>query len=63
MGGEALWQNPAYIAPAKVRSKKYATFAKKREEKVVAKAYNEEILKEGKDPESYLQDAFDSEPS
>ena len=26
MGGEALWQNPAYVAPAKLRSKKYDAF-------------------------------------
>ena len=26
MGGEALWQNSQYIAPAKLRSKKYDNF-------------------------------------
>ena len=31
MGGSALWQNSKYIAPSKLRGKKYATFAKKRE--------------------------------
>jgi len=54
MGGEALWQNSAYIAPAKIRSKKYASFARKRDEKMIAKEYHEEVIKEGKDPESYL---------
>jgi len=44
-----------------MRSKKYNTFAKKREEKSIAKEYKEEVLAEGKDPESYLQDAFDSD--
>ena len=63
MGGEALWQNPAYIAPAKQRSKKYASFAKKRDEKEIAKEYRVDTLAEGKDPESYLMDAFDSDNS
>ena len=59
MGGEALWQNPNYIAPSKIRSKKYATFAKKRDLKEKQKLYKNRILEEGKDPNSYLQGAFD----
>ena len=33
MGGEALWQNEKYIAPAKLRGKRYDQFVKKRNEK------------------------------
>jgi len=33
MGGEALWQNEQFVAPAKLRSKKYETFQKKRNDK------------------------------
>jgi len=44
-----------------MRSKKYSSFAKKREEKLIAKEYKEEVIAEGKDPESYLMDAFDSD--
>ena len=33
MGGDALWQNGDYIGPVKLRSKKYAEFVKKREQK------------------------------
>ena len=65
MGGEALWQNAQYIAPSKMRSKKYDTFQKKRQIKEQRKEYKENLLEEGKDPNSYLEDAFqqDSEQS
>jgi ribosome biogenesis protein BRX1 len=33
MGGLPLWQNAEYIAPAKLRGKKYDIFKKKREGK------------------------------
>lgn len=61
IGGEALWQNSEYIAPAKIRSKRMDTFLKKREGKEKAKKYKDKILKEGKDPDGYLMDAFNSD--
>ena len=63
MGGEALWQNAAYIAPAKLRGKKYDSFVKKRLDKESRKAEKHDVLKKGKDPESYLLDAFGSDES
>ena len=39
LGGPALWQNHEYIAPTKIRSKKYEEFAKKRDNKLKAKEY------------------------
>jgi len=33
MGGEALWQNPEFIAPTKLRSKKFIEFSRKRDDK------------------------------
>ena len=59
MGGEALWQNPKYIAPAKMRSKKMATFKKKREGKDERKAEKAKIWNNGRDPNSYLDEAFE----
>jgi len=59
MGGEALWQNASYIAPAKLRSKKYDAFQKKREQKEFRKEYKQTVIEEGRDPNSYLMDAFD----
>lgn len=35
MGGDALWQNHLYVGPSKMRSKKYDTFLKKREGKLL----------------------------
>ena len=58
MGGETLWQNDKYIAPTKRRSKKYADFTRKREYKAERKEYKEKVMKEGKDPDSYLREAF-----
>ena len=60
IGGQALWQNPLYIAPAKIRGKKMDSFMKKRDYKEKRKEYKKEVIAEGKDPNGYLQDAFDS---
>lgn len=61
MGGEALWQNEKYIAPAKLRGKKYDQFVKKRNFKEKQKEYKKEVMKNGKEPDSYLLDAFGSQ--
>ena len=58
MGGEALWQNDKYVAPARLRSKKYESFQKKRHDKLLAKKYKEAIINEGEDPDAYLDQAF-----
>ena len=63
LGGKALWQNGSYIAPTKLRSKKFETFQKKRDRKEKAKAYKARVLEEGKDPDTYLQDAFGEDES
>ena len=55
MGGETLWQNAAYIAPSKRRSRRYADFHSKREEKAARKGRHEKIITEGRDPDSYLR--------
>jgi ribosome biogenesis protein BRX1 len=44
LSGEALWQNGEYIAPTKLRGKKYDSFQKKRDEKEFAKVYKKTIL-------------------
>lgn len=59
MGGPTLWQNSNYIAPSKMRSKKMATFKKKRDGKVVRKAERVKIWNKGRDPNSYLEEAFE----
>ena len=61
LGGDALWQSGTYITPSKLRSKKYESFQKKRDEKEAAKAYKQDILEQGKHPDAYLQDAFEDE--
>ena len=59
LGGEALWQNPEYIGPSKLRSKKYESFQKKRDEKELAKSYKNHIIRTGRNPDAYLGDAFE----
>ena len=60
IGGAALWQNANYIAPAKIRGKKYEAFQKKRNYKEKRKEYKQKVIAEGKDPNAYLgNDAFD----
>lgn len=44
-----------------MRSKRFESFQKKREGKEAAKEYKETVLAEGKDPDAYLDDAFDDE--
>lgn len=58
MGGETLWQNPAFITPTRSRSKKFSSFQKKRDYKEKQKAYKEKVMEEGRDPNSYLKEAF-----
>lgn len=58
MSGEALWQNSEYITPSKLRSRKYEQFVKRRDAKEGRKEYRKKIEKGGKDPDGYLQDAF-----
>ena len=48
MGGESLWQNKAYFTPAKIRSKKYNNFMKKREQKEQRKEQKKEIMEDTK---------------
>ena len=63
IGGEALWQNEKYIAPAKLRGKRYDSFVKKRDHKEKQKEYKKDVMKNGKEPDSYLLDAFGSQES
>ena len=63
LGGPALWQNHEYIAPTKLRSKRYEEFSKKRDKKLAQKDYYEQIRKDGKDPDAYLGNAFESSNS
>ena len=58
MGGEALWQNPNFITPSKLRSKKYEQFIKRRVQKEERKQYIDKVSKGGHGPDAYLQDAF-----
>jgi ribosome biogenesis protein BRX1 len=60
MSGDALWQSSTYITPAKLRSRKYDSFVKRREQKEVRKTYKEKTIRKGQDPDAYLQDAFES---
>ena len=45
MGGDALWQNKSYISPGKIRSKKFTSFAKKRDDKEERKHYLDKTWK------------------
>ena len=49
LGGEALWQNPAYITPAKKRGKGYARFTqlKQRDTMLMKKRDKKRLYKEG----------------
>jgi hypothetical protein len=59
MQGEALWQNPIYITPSKLRSKRYDQFVRRRDQKTERKQYKEKVFKKGQDPDGYLQEAFE----
>lgn len=58
MGGEALWQNPKYITPSKLRSRKFEQFVKRRDQKEDRKKFKSIATKGGHDPDAYLKDAF-----
>lgn len=47
MGGDPLYQNGSYIAPAKLRGKKYNEFVKRRDKKEDRKVYKKTMLKQG----------------
>lgn len=57
-GGKALWQNKDYITPNRLRSKNYQDYLSKRDDKADRKRERETLLKEGKDDDSYLSNAF-----
>jgi len=59
LGGRALWQNKAFIAPSKVRGKTLNSYLKKRDEKAKRKSQKKKLIKEGKDDDSYLSEAFE----
>lgn len=61
LGGEALWQSGDYIGPTKLRSKKFESFQKKRDEKELAKQYKSHIIETGRNPDAYLNEAFEDE--
>lgn len=63
LGGSALWQNKAFIAPSKARGKKMEDYLKKRDTKAIRKRDHKKMLKEGRDDDSYLSDAFEWEPN
>lgn len=47
MGGQALWQNPKFITPNKLRGKAMVSYLKKRDEKMNHKKDKKRLLKEG----------------
>lgn len=47
LGGEALWQNAAFITPSRVRSKKFGEYIKKRDEKADRKKAKIQLIEEG----------------
>jgi ribosome biogenesis protein BRX1 len=59
IGGAALWQNKAFIAPSKQRGKNFAEYLRKRDKKAIRKSEKKQLIKEGKDDDSYLSDAFE----
>ena len=59
LGGKALWQNKAFITPAKERGKQMLEYLKKRDQKAIRKRDVKNMIKEGKDDDSYLRDAFE----
>ena len=59
LGGEALWQNPAFITPQKMRGKAMNFFLKKRDLKMKDKNSKKKMLKEGQDGDGYIENAFE----
>lgn len=59
LGGKGLWQNKAFIAPSKARGKKMGQYLKKRDIKAERKSELKQLMKDGRDEDSYLSDAFE----
>lgn len=59
LGGEALWQNPSFITPQKMRSKIFGDYIRKRDEKAERKKTKQQLIKDGQDSDSYLDNAFE----
>lgn len=59
LGGRALWQNKAFIAPNKERGKAFNEYLRKRDKKAIRKSEKNKLIREGKDDDSYLSDAFE----
>ena len=59
LGGATLWQNKAYITPNRARSKGFNDYLSKRDEKAERKRGKTKLVKEGRDDDSYLSDAFE----
>lgn len=47
LGGEALWQNSAFITPQKMRSKNFGDYIRKRDEKRDRKQAKQQLIKDG----------------
>ena len=59
LGGEALWQNAKFITPQKMRSKGFGDYIRKRDEKADRKNAKKQLMKEGQDSDSYIDNAFE----
>ena len=59
LGGEALWQNAAFITPQRMRSKNFGEYIRKRDEKAERKLAKKQLMQEGQDSDSYLDNAFE----
>jgi len=59
LGGRALWQNKSFISPSKQRGKNMGEYLKKRDAKADRKTNHKKLMKEGRDDDSYLSDAFE----
>lgn len=58
LGGQALWQNPKFITPAKMRGKSMNEFLKSRDKTMIKKRDKKRLLKEGQDEDGYIESAF-----
>lgn len=58
LGGEALWQNPKFITPSKMRGKSMNEFLKSRDKTMMKKRDKKRLLKEGQDEDGYIESAF-----
>ena len=59
LGGGALWQNKSFIGPNKARGKRMEEYIRKRDAKAMRKSDLKKLEKEGRDEDSYLEDAFE----